>query len=146
MTGTERRKRQSILTRVGVALVIVSVVPAAMTVYVSSQKVTAGGYMALFQEAYPAERAQWYASLSSGLVPGLLYVAGGIARHRNRRTACYLGILAFSCATLALGTRAQFYSNVVGLAFFHHAAVRPIRRRVVLLGLAVAAVLLRELP
>ena len=134
-------RASSVLTWVGVVLVIVSVVPATMTVYVGFQKVTAGGYMALFQEAYSAEGAQWYARLSSGLVPGLLYVAAGLARNPKRRTACYLGILAFSCATLALGTRAQFYSNAVGLTFFHHAAVRPIRRRTVLLGLAVAALL-----
>jgi hypothetical protein len=124
---------------VGATLVALSVVPAVFALKAGYDNVAAGGYMALFQSAYREDNT-WYARLSSGLVPGLFYVAGSTSRGRIRR-ACYLAIAAFSVATLGLGTRAVFYSNIVSLFLFHHLAVRRFRGRVLVAALLGAAVL-----
>jgi hypothetical protein len=124
---------------VGITLVALSVVPALFALKVGYENVAAGGYMALFQTAY-REDNNWYARLSSGLVPGLFYIAGSTGRGRIRQ-ACSLAIATFSIATLGLGTRAACYSNIVSLLLFHHLAVRRFRVRVLALALIGAAVI-----
>ncbi len=133
------------LAWMGLALIGVSFVPALLMLRDSLARVAAGGYMALYQpEATAGEADPWYYLLASGLVVGAFLLAGSDLDNRRLRWTAWAIILPFSTGLLALGTRASFYQNMIGLLWLHHYGVRPIRK-VVWAALVAAGVVLSVL-
>jgi oligosaccharide repeat unit polymerase len=128
---------------IGILFILVSAVPALLTIIDATKKVAVGGYMALYQDPLGATKDDYnyFTMLSSGLVPGALYLLATERHNRFVRWLAWILILSFSLAFLLLGTRAAAYQNTIALLWLHHNCVKPIKKVYYLILAPVAAII-----
>lgn len=122
----------------GTIMIMISLAPASYVLYQDWIVAQAYGYMALYQQSnVPTGVDNWYAILATFLVPGaLLLLAGSQGR--------YIGVLipwiliaVPSVAYLLIGHRNVGLQALAALLWLHSAAIKPISRKFVILGVVI---------
>ncbi len=111
------------LTKVGLSLLLVSVVPSALAFRDAVLTVQSAGYIGLYARQVPSGLLAGPQVLAAYLVPGALFLLAGSAADRRKLVISGAAVLAYSVLEFLLGYRLFAVAPLVAWAWFYHRRV-----------------------
>jgi hypothetical protein len=127
----EQRARADAFRGLGLLLLAVSTPATIWQTIAAIRIVSAGGYMALYQQAVSVGLQNWDGVLAAAFPPALLMVFATHADRPGWRAVSWLLALVSAATSLLLGARAAALLVVAPMLLLHHALVAPLRRATV---------------
>jgi hypothetical protein len=137
-TGRAEQRSESSATvnpfvfrRMGLAFLLVSILPMLKRMIESVAIVVASGYFGLYQQTVKIGLGNWDAVLAAFFLPGILITFATAPRRRWNVRMCWALALVNATVGLFLGSRSAAGVTMIPMALLHHWLVRPLRTSII---------------